>query len=81
MSYGVVTVALLDFNERFELRKKFDSYDHLSTGLVVAQYWINGERPLSEVITRTMKEVAISREGLLWGLNLLKQFELISFAK
>jgi hypothetical protein len=74
-------IARLDFKERFELRKKFDSYPHLTTGLVVAQYWINGERPLSEVVTRTMQEVAVSREGLLWGLNLLKQFKLISAAK
>ncbi|MFQ5976904.1 MAG: DUF4910 domain-containing protein [Candidatus Heimdallarchaeota archaeon] len=74
-------IARLDFKERFELRKKFDSYSHLTSGLIVAQYWINGERALSEVIARTKQEVIVSREGLLWGLNLLKQFELISPAK
>ncbi|MFQ5976910.1 MAG: hypothetical protein ACE5OZ_02115 [Candidatus Heimdallarchaeota archaeon] len=71
-------IAGLSFEERFELRKKYDSYQYLSTGLVVAQYWINGERPLSEVVARTKQEVAVNKEGLLWGLNLLKQFELIS---
>ncbi len=74
-------IARLDFKEKFQLRKKFDSYQYLSTGLVVAQYWINGERRLSEVITRTMQEVVVSREGLLWGINLLKRFKLISPAK
>jgi aminopeptidase YwaD len=74
-------ITRLDFNERFEIRKKFDSYSHLTTGLVVAQYWIDGERPLSEVVTRTMQEVAVNKEGLLWGLDLLRKFGLITPVK
>lgn len=71
-------IARLDFNERIELRKKFDSYSHLTTGLVVAQYWINGERSLSEVVARTMQEVVVSKEGILWGIKLLRRFDLIT---